>query len=63
MEFNNDGTLEVSMITYQKNIIEQFPQVINKKAMSPAAEHLFMVRDKMETKMLQKIERWHSIIL
>jgi hypothetical protein len=39
MEFNDKGTLEVSMITYLKDIIEQFPEVINKKATCPAAEH------------------------
>jgi hypothetical protein len=30
------------MITYLKNIIQQFPEVINRKAMSPAAEHCCM---------------------
>jgi hypothetical protein len=54
MEFNNNGTLGVSMITYLKNIIKQFPEVINGKAKSPAAEHLFMVRDKKETKFLKE---------
>jgi hypothetical protein len=54
MEFNNDGTLEVSMITYLKNKIKQFPEVINGKATSPAAEHLFMVRDEKETKLLKE---------
>jgi hypothetical protein len=54
MEFNNNGTLEVSMITYLKNIIQHFPEVINRKATSPAAEHLFMVRDDKEVKMLKK---------
>jgi hypothetical protein len=53
MKFNDDGTL-VSMIAYLKNIIKQFPEVINGKATSPAAEHLFMVRDKKETKLLKE---------
>jgi hypothetical protein len=54
MDFNNGGTLEVSMIAYLKNIIKQFPGLINKKATSPAAEHLFMVRDKKEAKLLKE---------
>jgi hypothetical protein len=54
MEFNNKGTLDVSMITYSKNVIEQFPEVINRNATRPAAEHLFMVRDKKETKTLEE---------
>jgi hypothetical protein len=56
MELNDDGTREVSMIAYLKSIIEQFPEVINRKATSPAAEHLFMLRDKKEEKMLEEEE-------
>ncbi len=62
MELNNDSTLEVSMITYLKNIIEQFPEVINGKAMSPVAEHLFTVRDKKEINCSMRIKHWHSVI-
>jgi hypothetical protein len=54
MEFNEDGTLEVSMITYLKNVIEQFPEEISGKALSPAAEHLFAVRDRSKARVLEE---------
>ncbi len=54
MEFNKDGTLEVLIITYLKNVIEQFPEEISGRASSPAAEHLFAVRDKIEARVLEE---------
>jgi hypothetical protein len=54
MEFNKDGTLEVLMITYLKNVIEQFPEEISGRASSPAAEHLFAVRDKSKARVLEE---------
>jgi hypothetical protein len=54
MEFNKDGTLEVLMITYLKNVIEQFPEEISGRASSPVAEHLFVVRDKSEVRVLEE---------
>ncbi len=56
MEFNEDGMLEALMITYLKNVIEQFPKEISGKALSPAAEHLhlFAVRDKSKARVLEE---------
>jgi hypothetical protein len=54
MEFNEDGMLEVLMITYLKNVIEQFPEEISGRASSLAAEHLFAVRDKSEARVLEE---------
>ncbi len=54
MEFNKDGTLEVSMITYLKNVIKQFPEEISGRASSPAAEHLFAVRDESKARVLEE---------
>jgi hypothetical protein len=54
MEFNEDGTLEVLMITYLKNVIKQFPEEISGKALSLAAEHLFAVRDKSKARVLEE---------
>ncbi len=55
MEFNKDGMLEVLMITYLlKYVIEQFPEEISGKASSPAAEHLFAVRDKSKARVLEE---------
>ncbi len=54
MEFNDDGTLEASMITYLKNVISEFPEVIREKLATPAADHLFTIRDKKEAKPLDE---------
>jgi hypothetical protein len=60
IEFNEDGMLEVSMITYSKNVIEQFPKEISGWALSPAAEHLFAVRDKVEARCWKRRGHWLS---
>jgi hypothetical protein len=54
MEFNNDGTLDVSMIPYLKNVIADFPELIVGKAATPAADHLFVIRDEKETRPLEE---------
>jgi hypothetical protein len=54
MEFNDDGTLEVSMITYLKNVISEFPKIIMGKLATPAADHLFTIRDEKEAKPLDE---------
>ncbi len=54
MEFNKDGMLEASMITYLKNVIEQFPEETSGRVLSPAAEHFFVVRDKIEERVLEE---------
>ena len=45
MEFRKDGTLGVSMIPYLKNVIAEFPEIISGKSPTPAADHLFKIRD------------------
>jgi hypothetical protein len=54
MEFNDDGTLEASMITYLKNVISKFPEIITGKSATPAADHLFTIRDEKEAKPLDE---------
>jgi hypothetical protein len=56
MEFKEDGTLNVSMVDYLKNVISDFPETIQGKAATPAADHLFKIRDKKEAKPLE-VER------
>jgi hypothetical protein len=46
MEFNDDRTLDVSMIQYLQDVIEDFLEVITGRAATPAADHLFNIRDK-----------------
>ncbi len=52
MEFNEDGTLDVPMITNLKIVIANFPKLIHGRAATPASNHLFQVRDKKDAKPL-----------
>jgi hypothetical protein len=45
MEFNSDGTLDVSMIKCLQKVIEEFLELITGKAATPSADHLFNTRD------------------
>jgi hypothetical protein len=54
MEFMSEGTLEVSMITYLKNMISSFPELIVGKAVTPGADYLFSIRDEQDAKLLDK---------
>ncbi len=55
MEFNEDGTLEVLMITYMKNVIEQFPEEISGRTSSLGVEHHFAVRDESKARVLEEV--------
>ncbi len=54
MEFMDDGLLEVSMFKYLRNVIEEFPEKITGRAATPAAGHLFDVRDEKEARPLEE---------
>ncbi len=54
MEFMDDGTLDVSMITYLKNVIAEFPEMITGKVATPTADHLFTVRNKKDARVLDE---------
>jgi hypothetical protein len=54
MEFTDDGLLEVSMFKYLRNVIEEFPEKITGRAATPAAGHLFDVRDEKEARPLEE---------
>ncbi len=54
LEFNDDGTLDVSMVNYLKNVIAEFPEMITRKAAMPVADHLFTIRDKKEARALEE---------
>ena len=57
MEFTSKGTLQVSMITYLKNVITGFPEMITRKVATPAADYLFTIRDKKEARPLEQERR------
>jgi hypothetical protein len=54
MEFNEDGTLDISMIKYLKNVIDEFPEIIKGRAATPAHEKLFVIRDENEARPLKE---------
>jgi hypothetical protein len=54
LKFNDDGTLDVSMVNYLKSVIAEFPEMITGKAAMPAADHLFTVRDEKEARALKE---------
>ena len=54
MEFTSKGALEVSMITYLKNMISLFLELIVGKAAMPGADYLFTIRDEQDAKLLDK---------
>jgi hypothetical protein len=54
LKFNKDGTLDVSMVEYLKNIIAELPEVIQGKAATPAMDHLFQIKDEKEAQPLPK---------
>jgi hypothetical protein len=54
MEFNEDGTLDMSMFKYLQDVIDNFPEVIRGRAATQAAAHLFEVRDKKEVQALKE---------
>ena len=57
MESNTDGIFDISMIKYLQNLMEDFPEVITGRASTPAADHLFSVRDKKEAITLEEDRR------
>ena len=54
MEFRKDGTLRVSMIAYLMNVIAEFPEIILGKSPTPAAGHLFQIREEKDAKPLEE---------
>ena len=51
-DFTKIGTVQVGMIPYAKEIIDDIPEPITSTAPTPAADHLFTVRPDEEQKSL-----------
>ncbi len=54
LNFSQPGIAQISMINYMKKVLEDFPKAITTSCATPAADHLFTVRDKKEAKFLPK---------
>jgi hypothetical protein len=46
--------LDVTMITYLRNVISDFPELITRKAATSKADHLFTISDKKEVRPLKE---------
>ncbi len=55
LEFNEYGTLNVSMVNFLKNVIAGFPEVITGKVEMPVADHRFTVRDRKDARVLKEV--------
>ena len=52
--FSKLGRVQVGMIPYSKEIIDDFPEPLTSTAPTPAVDHLFTVRPDAERKLLPK---------
>ena len=58
----NNGSLEVSILKYLDSIIDELPELITGKAATPAADHMFSVRDADEANTYQEKRLLHLTI-
>ena len=48
LDYTKRGTLRVSMIKYLGKVFDDFPEQITSTSSSPAADHLFKIREGKE---------------
>jgi hypothetical protein len=52
LNFAKEGLAQISMITYTTKILINFPKAITMSCATPAADHLFTIRDEASAKFL-----------
>ena len=57
LDYSLDGKVRVSMIKYADKVLKDFPEEIRRASSTPAADHLFNIRDPEET---EKEGKWLS---
>ena len=57
LDYSLDGKVRVSMIRYVDKVLKDLPEQIRKTSSTPAADHLFNLRDPEET---EKLGKWLS---
>ena len=62
LDFSTKGEVKIGMIDYVKEMINDFGEDVTKIAKTPAAEHLFKVRDDVENVSEEKSQRFHNIV-
>ncbi len=56
INFANEGIAQILMITYTTKILTNFPKAIITSCATPAADHLFTVRDEATAKFLPETQ-------
>ena len=59
-DYSTDGELNMSMITYASQILDDFPKMITSAHISPAVEHLFKIREESKRKLLPEEQAQYS---
>lgn len=54
LDYTDRGKVKISMVPFLKQVIDEFPEAITGSAASPAAAHLFDVRDDAERTILDE---------
>ena len=63
-DYSTPQTVKVSMIKYAKQCLNYFPEIITSTSSSPAADHLFTVREEGEAKLLpeEQAQQFHHSV-
>ena len=63
-DYSQKGAVLVDMIPYIGTIINEFPEVVSKKSPTPAADHLFKIRDEEDAKYLpeEQAQQFHRTV-
>ena len=64
LDYTSKKELKVVMIKYLKKVMTDFPEAITSKAATPAADHLFDIRDEEEAKWLpeEQAQAFHHTV-
>jgi hypothetical protein len=64
LNFSQPGIAQISMINYSKKVLDNFPKAITTSCVTPAANHLFTIRDKKEAKFLpeEQAQAFHHTV-
>ena len=64
IDYTKSGKVEISMIKFIKKILDTFPEEIKTTTATPAADHLFNIREEGDAKYLEedKADAFHSVV-
>ena len=62
LDYSSDGEVKIDMVEYVKRMIECFPDQDIKTATTPAANHLFQVRDDVKVLEEDRAIKFHNLV-